>query len=128
MPAHPELINTSGQIQELAAKLKGRDVIAFDTEFIRESTFFPIVEIIQVATDEESWLVDAQAFKKGFRPGPRGGFDPGLQPLLDIFQDKSILKIVHAAQGDQECLYTAFGALATPSLDTAVARISLRIG
>jgi ribonuclease D len=121
MPAHPELINTAGQIQELASKLKGRDVIAFDTEFIRESTFYPIVEIIQVATDEDSWIVDAQAFKKGFRPGPRGGYDPGLEPLLDIFRDKSILKIVHAAQGDQECLYTSFGAVATPSLDTAVA-------
>ena len=121
MPAHPDIINSAGQIQSLAAQLKGRDVIAFDTEFIRESTFYPIVEIIQVATDEDSWLVDAQAFKKGFRPGPRGGFDPGLQPLLDIFQDRSILKIVHASQGDQECLYTAFGAVAVPSLDTAVA-------
>lgn len=121
MPAHPELITTAAQIQELAQKLKGRDIISFDTEFIRESTFFPIVEIIQVGTDEDTWLVDAQAFKKGFRPGPRGGFDPGLQPLLDIFADKSILKIVHAAQGDQECLYTSFGAIATPSLDTAVA-------
>jgi ribonuclease D len=121
MPAHPELINTAGQILELASKLKGRDVIAFDTEFIRESTFYPIVEIIQVATDEDSWLVDAQAFKKGYRPGPRGGYDPGLEPLLDIFRDKSILKIVHAAQGDQECLYTSFGAVAQPSLDTAVA-------
>jgi ribonuclease D len=121
MPAHPELITTAGQIQELANKLRGRDIIAFDTEFIRESTFFPIVEIIQVATDEDSWLVDAQAFKKGHRPGPRGGYDPGLEPLLDIFRDTSILKIVHAAQGDQECLYTSFGALATPSLDTAVA-------
>src|SRR6185312_2532005 len=121
MPAHPTLITTAGQIRELADKLKGRDIIAFDTEFIRESTFYPIVEIIQVATDEESWLVDAQAFKKGFRPGPRGGYDPGLEPLLDIFRDKSILKIVHAAQGDQECLYTSFGVLATPSLDTAVA-------
>lgn len=121
MAAHPELISTAVQIQELASKLRGRDVIAFDTEFIRESTFYPIVEIIQVATDEDSWIVDAQAFKKGFRPGPRGGYDPGLEPLLDIFRDKSILKIVHAAQGDQECLYTSFGALAQPSLDTAVA-------
>jgi ribonuclease D len=118
---HPGLISTAEQVQELAAKLRGRDVIAFDTEFIRESTFYPIVEIIQIATEEESWLVDAQAFKKGHRPGPRGGFDPALKPLLEIFQDKSILKILHAAQGDQECLYTSFGVVAEPSLDTAVA-------
>jgi ribonuclease D len=101
--------------------LRRADIIAFDTEFIRETTFFPIVEIIQVATAEESWLVDAQAFKKGFRPGPQGSFNPGLKPLLEIFQDKRILKIAHAIQGDQECLYTSFGCLATPTLDTAVA-------
>lgn len=96
-------------------------MIAFDTEFIRENTFYPIVEIIQVATEEESWLVDAQAFKKNFSPGPDGGFDPGLNPLLEIFQDPSILKILHAAQGDQECLYTSFGVTAKPTMDTAVA-------
>ncbi len=121
MKIHPELISTADKIQELANSLQGRDVIAFDTEFIRESTFFPIVEIIQVATDEESWLVDAAAFKKGFRPGPKGSYQPGLKPLLDIFENKSILKVLHAAQGDQECLYTSFGVVASPTLDTAVA-------
>jgi ribonuclease D len=36
-------------------------------------------------------------------------------------RDPSILKIAHAAQGDQECIFTSFGALATPVLDTAIA-------
>ncbi|MBC7693595.1 MAG: HRDC domain-containing protein [Methylotenera sp.] len=98
----------------MSAKLREHDIIAFDTEFIRETTFYPCVEIIQIATDEESWLVDAQAFK-----------DPktleNLRPLLDIFEDRSILKIVHASQGDQECLYTTFGVVAVNTLDTAVA-------
>src|SRR3954469_2216808 len=121
MKIHPELLSTADQIRALADSLKSADLIAFDTEFIRETTFYPIVEIIQVATESESWLVDAQAFKKGFRPGPQGSFNPGLKPLLDVFQDKSSLKIAHAIQGDQECLYTSFGALAQPTLDTAVA-------
>lgn len=121
MISHETPLSTSAEITALAEKLKGKDIIAFDTEFIRESTFYPIVEIIQVATDEESWLVDAAAFKKGFKPGPQGGFDPGLKPLLEIFENKSILKILHAAQGDQECLFTSFGVVAQPSIDTAVA-------
>ncbi|HUP57171.1 MAG TPA: HRDC domain-containing protein [Bdellovibrionota bacterium] len=121
MKTHPELLSTADQIRKLAESLKKADIIAFDTEFIRETTFYPIVEIIQVATDSESWLVDAQAFKKGFRPGPQGSFNPGLKPLLDIFEDKSSLKIAHAIQGDQECLFTSFGVLAAPTLDTAVA-------
>ncbi len=115
-----DLLTTPDQIAELAFKLAQKPVIAFDTEFIRENTFYPIVEIIQVATDEESWLVDAAAFKKGFRAGPQGGFNPGIKPLLDIFENRSILKIVHAAQGDQECLYTSFSVLASPCFDTSV--------
>lgn len=115
------LLSQPHEIAELATVLKSEPVIAFDTEFIRESTFFPIVEIIQVATEAQTWLVDAQAFKRNFKAGDPQSFDPGLKPLLDIFTNPEILKIVHAAQGDQECLYTSFGVTATPTLDTAVA-------
>lgn len=115
------LISTAEEVLELTEKLKTQEIIAFDTEFIRESTFFPIVEIIQVATATESWLVDARAFKRNFSASKTDAYDPGIQPLLDIFADRKILKIVHAAQGDQECLFTSFGVVATPSLDTAVA-------
>jgi ribonuclease D len=121
MNIHGGLISTAQGISELAGLLKDQKIIAFDTEFIRENTFFPIVEIIQVATDNDSWLVDAHAFKKGFKPGPKGGFDENIRPLLDIFENRSILKIVHAAQGDQECLYTSFGIVADPILDTSIA-------
>ena len=121
MKLDPNLLSTAAEIIELVKVLEQHEVIAFDTEFIRESTFFPIVEIIQVATETESWLVDAQAFKKNFRTGDPHSYDPAIQPLLDIFTNPKILKIVHAAQGDQECLYTSFGVVAKPSLDTAVA-------
>lgn len=120
MKKNYNLLTTSEEITELASKLAEKSVISFDTEFIRENTFYPIVEIIQVATDEESWLVDAAAFKKGFRAGPQGGFNPGIKPLLDVFENKNILKIVHAAQGDQECLYTSYGVVASPCFDTSV--------
>jgi ribonuclease D len=121
MKTNSGLLSTAEEISDLAQKLKGSEVIAFDTEFIRESTFFPIVEIIQVATETESWLVDAQAFKKNHRADDPTAFDPGIQPLLEVFADPQILKFVHAAQGDQECLYTSFGVVAKPTLDTAVA-------
>lgn len=121
-PIHDStLISTGPQILELVAQLKNEDRFAFDTEFIRENTFYPMIELIQIATLQKSWLVDARAFKKGYRPGPQGGYDPGIQPLLDLFIDPKILKIVHAAQGDQECIYSSFGIVAHPTLDTAVA-------
>lgn len=115
------LLSTADEISQLAAILSQHPVIAFDTEFIRESTFYPIVEIIQVATETESWLVDAQAFKRKFKGQGAQAYDSALDPLLAVFSNPQILKIVHAAQGDQECLYTSFGRVASPTLDTAVA-------
>lgn len=110
--ANEEPLTQPQEIAEMAQELKNHSIISFDTEFIRENTFFPSVELIQVATRKESWLIDTQAF--------RGKNVAGIKPLLDVFQDPNILKILHAAQGDQECLYSAFGVVATPSFDTAV--------
>jgi ribonuclease D len=107
-----EPLKTPEEITALALELRKHPIISFDTEFIRENTFYPSVELIQVATLENSWLVDAQAF--------RGKNLEGLRPLLDVFEDPKILKILHAAQGDQECLYTSYKVVAKPSFDTAV--------
>ena len=107
-----EPLKTPAEIVELAKALSNHSIISFDTEFIRENTFYPSVELIQVATRDESWLVDAQAF--------RGKNAEGLRPLLDVFENPKILKILHAAQGDQECLYTSYKVVAKPSFDTAV--------
>ncbi len=114
MQLHRDLIQTAEQVRALVDELRKEKVIAFDTEFIRESTFYPKVEIIQVATRNDSWIVDAQAFLG------KGKSKDGIAPLMDVFTDPGILKILHAAQGDQECIYTAFGTLATPTFDTSV--------
>ncbi|MBC7387028.1 MAG: HRDC domain-containing protein [Cryobacterium sp.] len=118
-PAHlPEVLRTReplkslAEIEALAAELSRHAIISFDTEFIRENTFYPSVELIQVGTRTDSWLIDAQAF--------RGKNISALRPLLDIFENPKILKILHAAQGDQECLYTSYKIVAKPSFDTAV--------
>ena len=117
MLLHPHLITTAEEIQSISDRLKTKQIIAFDTEFIREKTFFPQLEIIQIATDEEAWLVDAQAFVAD----EEGTAHPAVQPLLDIFLDENILKVVHAAQADQECLHTSYNMVATPVMDTAIA-------
>lgn len=115
-----EIITRPEQIIELAAELRKSPLIAFDTEFIRENTFYPEVELLQIADATQTWLVDIRAFRSRSSKRERSAHG-ALEPLFQVFEDPSILKIVHAAQGDQECLYTAFRVVATPSLDTAVA-------
>ena len=111
-PRLSEPLKTPAEITELAAELNRHSIISFDTEFIRENTFYPSVELIQIGTRDNSWLIDAQCF--------RGKNAAGLQPVLDVFKNPKILKILHAAQGDQECLYTSYKTVASPSFDTAV--------
>lgn len=117
MHAHQKTLTKPDEIKALAATLSSNDLIALDTEFIRETTFFPIIALIQVATDTESWLVDPLAFKK-----------EDLEPLLQVLSNPRITKVLHASQADQECLYVSYGIVATPSLDTAAAASLLGYG
>lgn len=105
-----EFIDDPSRVPEIAKQLGQSRWISFDTEFIRETTFFPKLEILQVADETHTWLFDV----------PKLG-ESGLKPIFELFQNPDILKIVHAAQGDQEALYTSFGIVASPILDTALA-------
>ncbi|MCM0607344.1 MAG: ribonuclease D [Xanthomonadaceae bacterium] len=105
-----ELIDNPNLVPGIAKKLAESEWISFDTEFIRESTFFSKLEILQIADESQTWLFDV----------PKLGAS-GLKPIFELFQNPKILKIVHAAQGDQEALFTSFGIVATPILDTALA-------
>jgi len=116
-----KVIDTPQKLDHVAKQLSCAGVIAFDTEFIRESTFFPIVEIIQVATEADAWIVDVRAFADPKRLAGQKKTPDALRPLMDVFADKRVLKVGHALQGDQECLLTSFGVIASPGIDTAVA-------
>jgi ribonuclease D len=120
MKMHLELISTLEGLQELCERLKDVPVLAFDTEFIRESTFYPKFEILQIATSDESYLVDIQALSTE-KVGPRYlPPEPVKVALRGVFTSPKILKVLHAAQGDQECLATTFGFTASPTQDTAI--------
>jgi ribonuclease D len=104
-----ELISDPKQVAAIGKTLAEATLIAFDTEFIRESTFYPKLEVLQLATLEDAWLIDTQSLSK-----------KEMQPILDALTNPNILKIVHAAHGDQECLLSAYDTLAAPLFDTAV--------
>jgi len=117
MPNAPALIQDPRALVEIAAKVRESKVVAVDTEFIRETTFFPKIALLQLATREEAWLLDPVALSK-----------EDLQPILEVFADTSILKLMHAAYADQECLYWAYQMTAEPVLDTAVAAALTGLG
>jgi ribonuclease D len=83
---------------------------ALDTEFVRENTFYPKLALIQVATERQTALIDPLALSRA-----------QLAPLVDLLKNPRVLKIMHAAHGDQECFFHSLGVIASPVLDTAVA-------
>lgn len=107
MKFHPEPITQASQIIQLTEKLSKQTYLAFDTEFVRERTFFPELALIQVATEDEAWLIDPLALNK-----------TQMQPFLEVLQNPKILKILHSAHGDQECLFSTYGITISPTLDT----------
>ncbi|NBV50535.1 hypothetical protein EBR78_04855 [bacterium] len=108
-PIAPMITAPEGVI-ELANELAKVPVFALDTEFIRETSFFPRIALIQIATAEKVWLIDPTVLSKS-----------ELMPLIQNLVDPKILKVLHASHADQECFFWSYDVVANPVLDTSVA-------
>jgi len=103
-------VGDSVQLSEVARRLAEQPIVAFDTEFIREKTYYPKLGLIQVADRERSWLIDPLLLSVD-----------DIQPLLQVFTDPAIIKVAHSSEQDQSCLYYDYGIVASPVLDTSIA-------
>ncbi|MEM8749763.1 MAG: ribonuclease D [Pseudomonadota bacterium] len=85
------------------------DFVTVDTEFLRETTFWPILCLIQLAGPGDEVIVDPMA----------EGID--LEPLFDLMVDESVVKVFHAARQDIEIFHHLDGRIPKPLFDTQVA-------
>ncbi|MBC7668165.1 ribonuclease D [Caulobacter sp. DWR2-3-1b2] len=108
-------ITTTAALAEFCNELKGAPFIAVDTEFMRETTYWPKLCLIQVASPETEACIDPLA----------EGLD--LSPLLDILRDPAVMKVFHAARQDVE-IFNNLGAMPTPLFDTQVAGMAAGFG
>lgn len=116
MHIHP-LIEDSESLAALCMHLAQADFVAVDTEFMRESTYWPDLCLIQIGNNEEAAAVDPKA----------EGID--LSPLLDLLVDnEEVLKIFHAGGQDVEIIYNLTGKAPRPIFDTQVAAMALGLG
>ncbi|MEG0620225.1 MAG: ribonuclease D [Raoultibacter sp.] len=83
-------------------------VLAIDTEFLREKTYYARLCLLQLATDTEVVVVDPFAVK-----------DLGV--LAPLLSDQRIVKLFHAGTQDIEILYREVGVMPTPVFDTQIA-------
>ena len=108
-------ITTTAELSAFCKSLKGQPFIAVDTEFMRETTYWPKLCLIQVASPEQEACIDPMAD------------DIDLTPLLDILRDESVQKVFHAARQDVE-IFNNLGAMPKPLFDTQIAGMAAGFG
>ncbi len=103
------LVTGNEQLRESCAEYADAPWIALDVEFVRRSTYHPVVALIQIAArDRTPLLIDALAITC-------------LDPLSEILSRPDCIKVLHASSQDLEALHLAAATLPEPLFDTQVA-------
>ena len=110
------LITTTAELAAVCSRLARHPFVTVDTEFLRETTFWPKLCVLQLASDDEAVVVDALA--------P----DIDLIPFLDLMADRGVVKVFHAARQDLEIVWKMSGRLPDPLFDTQVAAMVCGFG
>ncbi len=110
-----ESITATAELANFCHSLAGLPFVAVDTEFMRETTYWPKLCLIQAASGSAQAVIDPLA--------P----DLDLAPFLDVMRDPAIVKVFHAARQDVE-IFNNLGAMPKPLFDTQVAAMAAGFG
>ncbi|MGH6847941.1 MAG: ribonuclease D [Methylocella sp.] len=110
------LISTSEDLSAVCERLATHPFITVDTEFLRETTFWPRLCVVQLASEEEAVAVDAMA----------EGLD--LSPFFELMADQGLTKVFHAARQDIEIVWNLAKLIPAPLFDTQVAAMVCGFG
>jgi ribonuclease D len=111
-----DLITSTSELAAVCGRLAQHKVITVDTEFLRETTYYPLLCVVQMASAEEAVVVDTLA----------EGID--LKPFFDLMANEAVLKVFHAARQDIEIVWHRSGTIPHPIFDTQVAAMVLGYG
>lgn len=105
-----QLVANPEQLAKVCEHLRAAGVFAFDTEFIGENTYQPVLCLIQVATGERVELIDPMAI-------PR----EAMRPFWELLADERLEKICHAGDQDAEIASQESGLTARNMFDAQIA-------
>ena len=101
-------LSTAAEISRAAKAWSRCEVLALDTEFVRERTFYANLGLVQLSDGHTVWLVDPLV------EGATG-------PLKQLLETRTIPKIIHSPSEDLDVLWSAIGAVPEPMIDTQLA-------
>ena len=111
-----ELISDTKALTTLCKVLAQEDFVTVDTEFMRESTYWPDLCLVQIAGQEINGLIDPMA----------AGIN--LKPFFELMKNEKVLKIFHAARQDIEIMVHLSGTVPHPVFDTQIAAMVCGFG
>jgi ribonuclease D len=109
-------ITATSELAEACRRMAKHPFITIDTEFLRESTYYPLLCVAQMASAEEAVVIDALA----------PGID--LSPFYAFMANEKVVKVFHAARQDIEIVWHAAKLIPHPIFDTQVAAMVLGYG
>jgi ribonuclease D len=111
-----DLITETKALAALCKALVHETFVTVDTEFMRETTYWPDLCLIQIAGAEINGLIDPMA----------EGLD--LKPFFTLMNNEKVLKVFHAARQDVEIMVHLAGTVPHPIFDTQIAAMVCGFG
>jgi ribonuclease D len=111
-----DLITNTADLAAACERMSRHTFVTVDTEFLRETTYYPLLCVAQIATRDEAVVIDALA--------P----DMNLAPFFELMANERVLKVFHAARQDIEIVWHQAGLIPRPIFDTQVAAMVLGYG
>jgi ribonuclease D len=111
-----QIVTTTSELETVCARLSGAGFITVDTEFMRDSTFYSKLCLIQVAGPADEIVIDPLA----------PGID--LTSFYDLMRNKKVVKVFHAARQDIEIFWHDAQTIPDPLFDTQVAAMVCGFG
>jgi ribonuclease D len=109
-------VTTTSELAAVCRRMSAHPFVTIDTEFLRETTYYPLLCVAQMASAEEAVVVDALA----------PGIDLG--PFFSLMADEKVMKVFHAARQDIEIVWHGAKLIPRPIFDTQVAAMVLGYG
>jgi ribonuclease D len=109
-------ITTTSELDAACQRMAAHPFVTIDTEFLRETTYYPLLCVAQMASPDEAVVIDALA----------PGID--LAAFYGLMADETVMKVFHAARQDIEIVWHAAKLIPHPIFDTQVAAMVLGYG
>lgn len=114
-PPHFRVIADNAALLEICNLAQQQSAVALDTEFMRVSTYFPKLGLIQLYDGERVSLIDPLAITD-------------FSPFIALLSNPKVLKILHSCSEDLLVFLQEFDQLPRPMIDTQIMARFLGLG